>query len=303
MPQLSDLVNRTRQMLLGFSQQQQQYTALTASALAGDISLTVDDPSQISRGVIEVDGLELMLVKKVNRQGGAAQVSIDAFGRGWAGTTAAAHSIGARIENNPVFPTIRIVEALNDTIRSVYPSLFAVGTQVITKNAVVFEYSLNAAAEEIISVQNSVIGPTHIWPFASNWRHIPQADTSTGQLGTTGKAIYIGDDIMPGQKILVTYMSQPTEMVNLTDDFATVTGLPASVQDVLIFGACSKLAPSLEGARLTLNAIEASERSQFVQAGAATRVAQGWAAQYQMRMEQEAAKLRDRYPRPTHFDY
>lgn len=303
MPQLQDLVNRSRQMLLGFSQQQQQYTFLTAPAATNDTSLSVDDASQISRGQIEVDGLELMLVKKVMRSNSSGQILLDPFGRGWAGTTAASHSANAKVENNPVYPTIRIIEAINDTIRSVYPSLFAVGTQVFTKNAVVFEYPLNAAAEEVINVQNQIIGPTHIWPYCSNWRFVSQADTTTGQLGSSGKALYVGDDIMPGQKILVNYMQEPAELVNLTDDFAGVTGLPGTAQDVIIFGACMKLTPSQEGARLTLNAIEASERAQYIQAGSAMRVSQGFAQQYQLRLEQEAAKLRDRYPRPTHFDY
>jgi hypothetical protein len=300
MPALSDLVNRTRQMLLGFSQEQQQYTFLTTGATPGDVTFTVDDASQVSRGLIEIDGLELCLVKKILRNNTTAQIVLDPFGRGWAGTTAATHAINAKIENNPVFPTIRVVEAINDTIRSVYPNLFGVGTKSITKNAVVFEYDLAAAAEEIISVQNSVIGPTNIWPFSSNWRFVGQANTGAFP---SGKALYIGDDVMPGQKIFVTYMQEPVELVNLSDDFAGVTTLPATAQDVIIYGACMKLTPSLEGARLTLNAIEASERSQFVQAGAASRVSTYFGQLYNQRLEQEAAKLRDRYPRPTHFDY
>lgn len=298
MPTLQDLVNRIRQQVSGYSQQQQQFTYLTSSIISSDTTLSVNDATQISRGEVEIDGLELILVKSVNIQ--TNTVTVDPFGRGWAGTTAASHSTNARMENNPVFPTIRITEAINDTIRSLYPDLWAVGTQTLTKSSVVYEYALNADAEEIISVQNQLIGPSHVWPFCRTWRFVGQASPTDF---ASGKSLFIADDIVPGRQIFVTYQKEPSELVNLSDDFAAVTGLPSTCQDVIVWGACSKLISQLEGPRLALTGVEASERSQYVQPGSASRVA-GWFDQkYQQRLEEEARKLRDRYPRPSHFDF
>lgn len=301
MPTLSDLVIRVRRELAGFAQNQQQWTYLTAAIGTLDTTLFVADATQVSRGLVEVDGEELMLVKSVDQQ--TNTITIDPFARGWDGTTAASHAIDARIENNPQWPAVRVKEAINDAIRSVYPDLWAMGTYSFPKISVVYEYPLPADAEEVIHVQNQLIGPSNVWPFCRSWRFNGQADTATGQLGTTGKSLFIADDVTPGRQILVTYQKEPTELINFTDDFASVTGLPASVQDVIVYAACMKLAPQLEGPRLTLSAVEASERAQYVQPGSASRVSQWYRQLYLERLEQEARKLRDRFPRPSHYDF
>lgn len=299
MPTLQNIVDRVRQEVAGFSQNQQQFTYLTQNILSTDLSFTVHDTSQVSRGMIEVGGSELMNVDSKN----STTVTISPFGRGINGSTAAAFSSGTKVENNPIWPYVRIVEAINDTIRGVYPGIFAVAQTNFPKISVVYEYSLPAAAEEILSVQNQLIGPSHVWPFARNWRFVGQADMTTGELGATGKALYLGDDVVPGRQILVTYRKEPSELVNPTDDFATVTGLPGTCQDVIVWGACQKLSPQLEGPRLTMAAVEASERAQYVQPGSASRVSQYFGTLYQQRYEQEAAKLRDRYPMVSHYDF
>lgn len=298
MPQLQDLVNRVRQQVAGFSQNQQQFTYLTASILSSDTSLPVADATQISRGQVEVDGLELMLIKSVNAS--TNTVTVDPFGRGWAGTTAVSHAQNARIENNPIWPTVRITEAINDTIRSVYPQLFAVANTTITKISVVYEYGLPADCEEVISVQNQLIGPSKVWPFCRSWRFVGQASTTDF---TNAKSLFVADDIVPGRQIFVTYRKEPSELVNQTDDFATVTGLPSTSQDVIVWGACARLTAQLEGPRLALSAVEASERSQFVQPGSAIRVSTYFDQKFAERLEQEAVKLRDRYQGPTHYDF
>ena len=301
MPTLQNLVDRVRQELSGFSQNQQQFTSLGANINNSVTSFTVADATQVSRGTIEVDNQELMLVQSVNQQ--TNTVNLSSFGRGYSSTTANSHLLGAKVENSPIWPTIRLTEAINDTIRSVYPQLWAINTTSISKLSVVYEYSLPADAEEVISVQYQLIGPSHVWRFAQNWRFVGQANIATGELGSTGKSLFIADDVVPGRQIFVTYRKEPTELVNLTDDFATVTGLPATAHDVIVYGACMKLSPQLEGPRLSITSVEASERAQYVQPGAASKVSQYFGQLYLQRLDQEAAKLRDRFQTPTHFDF
>jgi len=301
MPTLQNLVDRVRQELSGFSQNQQQFTALNQNITNSQTSFIVSDATQVSRGTIEVDNQELMLVQSVNIN--TNTITISPFGRGYGSTTANSHLSGVKIENSPIWPTIRIIEAINDSIRSVYPQLWATNTTSISKISVVYEYGLPADAEEIISVQYQLIGPSHVWRPAQQWRFQGQANIATGELGSTGKALYIGDDIVPGRQIFVTYRKEPTELVNLTDDFTTVTGLPATSHDVIVYGACMKLSPQLEGPRLSISSVEASERAQYVQPGSASKVSQYFGQLYLQRLEQEAAKQRDRFQIPSHFDF
>lgn len=301
MPTLQNLVDRVRQELSGFSQDQQQFTSLGANINNSQTSFLVADASQISRGTIEVDNQELMLVQSVNQQ--TNTVNISTFGRGYASTTANSHLLGVKIENSPIWPTIRLTEAINDTIRGVYPQLWATNTTSISKISVVYQYGLPADAEEIISVQYQLIGPSHVWRPAQQWRFQGQSNIATGELGTTGKSLFIGDDIVPGRQVFVTYRKEPTELVNLTDDYTTVTGLPSTSHDVIVYGACMKLSPQLEGPRLSISSVEASERAQYVQPGSASKVSQYFGTLYMQRLEQEAAKQRDRFPVPSHFDF
>lgn len=301
MPTLQNLVDRVRQELSGFSQNQQQFTSLTTNITNSQTVFTVDDASQVSRGTIEVDNQELMLVKSVNQA--TNTITLSSFGRGYASTTANSHLSGVKIENSPIWPTARVTEAINDSIRSVYPMLWGVNTTSIPKISVVYQYGLPADAEEIINVQYQLIGPSHVWRMAQSWRFQGQSNTATGELGSTGKSIFIADDVVPGRQIFVTYRTEPKELVNLTDDFATVTLLPSTAQDVIVYGACMKLSPQLEGPRLSISSVEASERAQYVQPGSASKVSQYFGQLYAQRLEQEAAKLKDRYPVPTHFDF
>ena len=301
MPTLQNLVDRVRQELSGFSQNQQQFTSLSQNINNSQTSFTVADATQISRGTIEVDNQELMLVQSVNIPNNT--ITISSSGRGYGSTTANSHLSGVKIENSPIWPTARITEAINDTIRGVYPNLWAVNTTSIPKISVVYEYGLPADAEEIINVQYQLIGPSHVWRFAQNWRFVGQANIATGELGSSGKSLFITDDVVPGRQIFVTYRTEPKELVNLTDDFATVTLLPATAQDVIVYGACMKLSPQLEGPRLSISSVEASERAQYVQPGSASKVSQYYGQLYAQRLEQEVAKLRDRYPISTHFDF
>ena len=301
MPTLQNLVDRIRQELAGFSQNQQQFTSLAANTTNSQTALTVADATQVSRGTIEVDNQELMLVQSVNIPSNT--ITISSFGRGYASTTANSHLAGVKVENSPIWPTIRLTEAINDAIRSVYPQLWGINTVSIPKISVVYEYGLPADAEEVISVQYQLIGPSHVWRFAQAWRFVGQANIATGELGSTGKALFIADDVVPGRQIFVTYRKEPNELINLSDDFATVTGLPPTAHDVIVYGACMKLSPQLEGPRLSISSVEASERAQYVQPGSASKVSQYFGQLYAQRLDQEAAKLRDRFQTPSHYDF
>jgi len=299
---LSDLVARVKQNLYGYTSKQQQYAFLTQSIGTTDTSFTVNDATQISRGAVEIGAQgtaasELVLVKTVNRSTGT--VTLEPGGRGFAGTTALAWSSNTLLENNPIFPQVRLKEAINDAIRSVYPDLFAVGTSKFAKISVQYNYAMPASSEEALQVKYQIIGPSKIYPWCRRWRFDNNADTTDFP---TGKSIEILEEITPGREIQVTYMQEPGELVNLSDDFATVTGLPGTAQDVIVYGAIMKMIPALTGPRMILDTVEASERAASVQNQQIIAAAQFYQNLYAQRMAQEQRKLSDRYPRPIHFD-
>lgn len=295
MPTLQQMVFRARHYLQGFSQEQQQYTYLTAPIGTGDLSLSVADATQISRGEVEINGLELVYLNTVDQSTNTAAVLPS--GRGWMGSVASSALANASVEDNPVFPYVRVVEAINDTIDGVYPDLFAIGTQTITKLSVVFGYEL-PLAEEVISARYNIIGPSHTTPWVRRYRFDNAADTS---VFPSGKSIWLGEDVTPGQRITVLFMKQPAELVNPTDDFVSVTGLPASTVELIVYGACERLSPTLEGPRLLVQSAEVAERGQMVPPGSASKISQYFHQLYENRLNEERRKLYDRYERPPHF--
>jgi hypothetical protein len=113
MPTLGDIKGRIKQLLQGYTRNQEQISWLTAPMLVTDTSFTADlgTVSGITRGLVEIDD-ELLLVNMFNAQTGLVSIAAGPNGRGVENTTAAAHSVNAIVTNDPDFPAQRITEAL-----------------------------------------------------------------------------------------------------------------------------------------------------------------------------------------------
>jgi hypothetical protein len=294
-PAFSDLVARTKATLFGYVSKQQQWTYLTQSIGTGDLTFTVMDAAQISRGQVQI-GSEIVLVQSVNRS--TNTVTLDQNGRGFAGTTAVSHAQNALIENNPIFPDIRIKDAINDTIRSLFPDLYAVSTTRFPKVSVQYNYPMPADAEDVRQVKYQIIGPSKIYPFDRKWEFDNNADPTDFP---TGKSLYVLEEVTPGREIFVLYSKEPSPMVNDSDDFVTTTGLLLSAQDVVYYGALMRMVPALASPRLILDTVESSERAAFVQPNQINAVWQTWANLYNDRLEREKRKLETLYPRNAYF--
>lgn len=290
---LTDLVLMNLQ---GFSLDQDQITYLTAPITATDTTLTVDDATETSRGMVEIDD-ELIWIKSVDMSSGIAMVPPQ--GRGWMGTTPVIHASGATIKNNPKWPRSAIKRAINDIILSTYPDLFAVKETTFPYQAAKFSYDLPADATDVIDVTWDIIGPTKRWPRVNRWRWVPNTDVTTGD-HTTGKSLELLDYIVPGRTVQVTYITQPTKLVNGTDDFSTC-GLASSAEDLVMYGACYRLSGYLDVPRLQVLNIESNMRAQDVPPGAATNAAKYFYALYQERLQREREILVANWPRVTHL--
>ena len=291
------LVSRVKQQLLGYTRDQASITTLTASCDADDTTIMVDPETvtNISRGLIEV-GDELMLVKKYDRATGTVTLLPGASGRGAEGTTAQAHAVNDIVTDDPMYPTARVKEAINDTILGTFPDLWVFGDFEFNKIAARYEYPVPVDVEDVYKVTVNTIGPSAVWFPLSSWRFNPDASTTPGQVfptpTPTGKTIQIMRDfIVPGRTIRVEYIKKPNTLTVGSQDFSTTTGYPDRYIDLITYGACWRLLPAYESARLQQQAIEATERAPLVPTGAGSNASKYYMALYQQRLAEERTRL------------
>lgn len=292
-----DIVQRVKQQLLGYTRDQASISYLTAGMTASDTTFTVDvdTVTNLSRGLIEIDD-EMLLVKSFDRSSGIVTVTAGLNGRGAEGTVAATHSTNAIVTDDPLYPRTRIKEAINDTIQAVYPDLWVFGEYEFPYIAARHEYPVPTDVEDVYKVTVNTIGPSAVWFPLSSWRFNPMASTTAGQVKPTptptGKTIQIMRDfVVPGRNVRVSYIKKPTTLVTNSDPFEATTGFPERYVDMITYGACWRLLPAYESARLQQSAIEATERAPLVPTGAGSNTSQYYFQLYSKRLMEERDRL------------
>lgn len=293
MTTFAQLTDDTLLYLYGFTVAQDQSTHLTAAIDADDTSLAVADGTNLSRGLLEVDD-ELLWVDSAN----ANTLTIPPYGRGFRGSTAASHASGTRVVTNPLFPRRLVKDALNQAALAVFPMLSAVGETTFTYYPAVSTYALPAGANSVISVSWQTVGPSREWLPVRRYRIDSSAATTAF---ATGSTISLYDAILPGRSVKVVYAKSPSVMVNDTDAFASVTGLPASSEDVVRIGAQMRLVPLLDAPHLQGASAEADFSANMRPAGGAAQLGRFLMQQYQIRLQEEAAKQDALYSHRSHY--
>jgi hypothetical protein len=281
--------------LSGFTYRQDRVTYLTEAITDSQLVIKVAATDNIGKGIIEVDD-EMMWVDSYDRQSNT--ITIAPFGRGYNATSAATHLANAKVTITPTFPQVAIKRAINDTINAVYPKVFAVGTTTASFLASRTTYPLPADAIQILSMAWQSVGPTKEWLPIRQWRWDPIAYTGSF---ATGRTVSIYDNVLPGRTINIIYAHMPTPMANLSDDFETVTGLPTSMRDVIIYGASWRLSSYIDPARISLTAASADEYDSKRPYGTGTNVTKGLQQLYLQRLEEESLKQKIQYPTRVHY--
>jgi hypothetical protein len=298
MTTFDQLVRRVRQQLLGYAMNQESVSELAIAMTPTDTTFTCDTNTvtSLSRGLVEIDD-ELILVKSYDANSGVVSILGLANGRGYEGTVAASHSVNSLVTSNPAFPKVRIKEAINEAIRGMYPDLVVFGSTEITKSAPVFEYELPSEVDDVWYVVAQEIGPSRVAYPIPDWRYNPMARTANF---ATGKSIQVNSAVAPGQAVKVVYAKPPGTLSAGTDDF-TVTGYPERCVDLVVYGACKRLLPALEAARLQMQAVETTERAPLVPPQSAAKAASLYASLYAERLEAEKALQRAEVPNYAYF--
>jgi len=290
-----NLIDETLAELHGQTSDLEQVTFLTANINATDLTLSVDDASQVSRGLIEIDD-ELMWVTRVDPT--ANQVYIAPFGRGYRSTTAATHTANTMVTDNPRFPRSAIKSKINETIGEIYPEIFTVKTdESNTSNPVLVTYPAPSDCDVILELSWKTIGPTREWLPVKRYRLNTSADSTAFP---TGRSVDIGDPMHPGQVIRIVYIAPAAQFVNLSDTLTSV-GLDDNAKDILLYGACYRLVAGLEVARMQTTTVQQSTRDQLVPSGSAMKGSQFYYSLFQSRLENERDRLLKIHRTNTHF--
>lgn len=291
----NELTDSTMLYLYGFTTLQDQATYLTSSMSSSGTSVSVADASAISRGVIEIDS-ELIWIDSSDSS--TNTLAVPPYGRGYRGTTAATHASGTRVVSSPLFPRILVKRAINETIRSVYPELWGVGETTFTANPAITTYQLPEGATNVLQVSWQSIGPSREWIPVRSWRIDKHASTS---VFSSGVSLNVYDSIVPGRTVKVVYSKQPTTLTNDNDDFVTVTGLPASTEDVIRLGAAYRMVPFFDAPHLSGMSAEADFAANMRPVGGASSLGKYLLQLYQLRISEESKRLSELFPIRSHY--
>jgi hypothetical protein len=295
MTTLDNLIDDVQLDLAGFTYRQDRATYLVTAATSSDLILNVATTDNIAKGIIEIDD-EMMWVDSYDRQSNT--VTIAPFGRGYNGTTPAAHGLSAKVVITPTFPRQVVKRAVNDTIGAVYPKVFATGSTGVSFLASRTTYAVPADAIQILSMAWQSVGPTKEWLPIRQWRWDPIAYPSAFP---TGKTVSIYDNVLPGRTMNIIYAKLPTALVNNADDFEGVSGLPTSMRDVIIYGAAWRLSSYLDPARNSITTPASDELDTKRPYGTGTTVTRNLQALYLQRLEEESLKQKLQFPTRVHY--
>lgn len=294
---LADMKGRIKQLLQGYTRNQEQITWLADPMTASDVTFNVDTETAkaVSRGLVQIDD-ELLLVNKFDTSNGLVTVAAGTNGRGRENTTAATHAVNAIVTMDPDFPAQRITEAINDTIQATYPDLYVMAQYQFPKVAARYEYPMPADSEDVLRVTVDTIGPSRVWFPSQAWRYNPQASTDPIDGSATGKSLQIMDTIVPGRQVRTIYTKKPGVFTSNSEDYETTVGYPERTADMIQYGAVARLLSGIESARLQQKSIEATERAPLVPTGAASNTSQYFWNMYQKRLNEEVDRLHQLFP-------
>jgi hypothetical protein len=289
--------------LSGYTFQQDRATHLvtavttTTSTSASPLILSLGSTDSVGKGILEIDE-ELLWVDSFDRVANTATVS--PYGRGYLGTTAATHTADAKVTISPTFPRFSVKRAINDTIRSLGASIFAVKSTSFTFNAAQSTYAFNNLdIKNILTVSWEDIGPSKEWRPIRKWDFDSTADATA--FGAGAQTITLGEAPISGRTVRVVYATDPVAFTTNAQVYTTQTGLPESTRDVVILGAAYRLLTFLDPARASQVSPQADETDAKRPYGASQSATKQLYALYTQRLNEETQSQQQNYPPRVHF--
>ena len=298
MATLDEMIDEVKSKLAGYTLQQDRitYVANANGITTTDTSITVGSSSNLAKGIVEIDE-ELIWIDSFDKTTNTLNV-IPGFGRGYMGTSPAPHSRYAQVTLSPAFPRKNIKQAINDTISSVFPKLWAINSTTFTFSPAKNTYALPDDAEDVLAVSWETIGSTKEWLPVKRWRADPMANASSFN---SNMSISLYDGVQPGRTVQVWYTTQPNTLDSNSEDYADVTGLPETTKDVIILGACHRLLSFIDAGRINTVSAESDAADTKIPSSAGTSVSKYIYALYNQRLQEESGRLYGRFPTKIHY--
>jgi len=269
MSTFAQLADRVEAVLHGYTENTEAATWLVSNATSTATTVTVYDASVIGRGYVQIDD-EIVFVNSTDNV--ANQLILAPWGRAQRGTQAAAHSQNAKVTMAPLFPRQEIKNAINNTIDSMYPSVFALGTYDFDYVAAQYSYQIPA-----------------------------EVQVADSDAFSTTKSLSIYSEIVPGQTVHVSYSKRPTLLTSDNQEYATVTGLPSYSEDVVIYGAAFRMISFLDPSRLGPQSAAADILDGVRPNGSGQNASRFLYNIYQQRLNEVANNQRRQHPIRSHY--
>jgi hypothetical protein len=276
--------------LQGWGQNKDQLSTLQTAITAGSTTLSLTASGNVGRGLIEIDD-ELIWVDTVD----GVNLTVPTWGRGFKGTLAEAHLAGSAVYVNPTWPRSVVAREINNTIKSLYPSLFAVKVASFAASSVVWQYAIPEDAERILEVQwrwNTIDG----WQQVNGWDLSHSADTTDF---ATGKMLSLPTYVPSAATVRALYAAAPTTFSAASDAYS-VTGLPATSKDIVVLGTAARLTPWLDVGRLPVQSVEADALDSPRPLGTSIQAGKELRNQFNARLQEERRALYMKYPIRAH---
>lgn len=286
---VGDLIHETQRQLFGVHRGQMNFLATELDLSTTSLALDDDIKGINSSTLLAIDD-ELLLVRAADPASKTVTVV-----RGWLGSNQAVHQTHSIVEVQPRFPKVEIRRALRDEIRSWGAGVFQVeqtdidisaGTRTIDLAAIGSDwlYILSATrtaytgSDADVAVRYKVQRQSLAHPYGAVVLDTPALSGTTITLAVA-RPFDISDN----------FDSDDTDLV---DD----VGLAESMLDIPTIGACWRLLSPREINRLDPGAQGEPRSAAEVQAGMIAAVARGYKQLRDTRLEDEAIRLRGRYP-------
>lgn len=293
MTTFSDLQNEVLLTLEGFTNDQAVMSLVSVSVSPTDTTITVTggafaDGSGMSTGVWEIED-ELVFVPDFNRSTGVASSVI----RGWRGTTAATHSAGIAIRNNPKFPVVQVKRAINDTIRNLFPRVPAILSHDLTLQVNTYRYQLPVDCRQVLSVSAQDENANYTWTDLRTWKFVPRPLEG----GTVIELPYNSRQRL----VRVTYAAEPSPLLLSNDDFATATGLEEFSRESVVWGAVWRLYSASELGRGFFSAADQTMMNRQSDFGKATDISKYLLGMYQQAVTDAESRIQYMFPPVRHY--
>jgi hypothetical protein len=262
----------------GYGLDQDGAAFLTGSLTNSGLTVEVDSTENLGAGLAEI-GDELVYIKSAT----GTTVTFAPDGRGYRGTTAAAHGVDARITMSPLVPRTLVKRKINETITGVYPTLWGTATTTLTYDPVVANYEVPTEVEDILQVTYKSVGADQSWPPVRRWRLDRHPDTT---VFATGKSLAIWDGLGASSDVRVVYQKQPTELTNDADNLTT-SGLASTARATIVAGAAWRLVSFMDASRLKVNSAVMDLMADRNPVGTATQIGSYLRKQYERELAEE----------------